>query len=73
MEMRCPVCQSPLQSHDDHVYCDHCQRRYQQLALCPDCSKPLDVLKACGAVDYFCSHGDGLISKRRVNLLYAPL
>ncbi|MCF1824449.1 zinc ribbon domain-containing protein, partial [Salmonella enterica subsp. enterica serovar Anatum] len=21
---------------------------------CPDCRQPLQVLKACGAVDYFC-------------------
>ncbi|MGQ7157144.1 YfgJ family double zinc ribbon protein, partial [Escherichia coli] len=25
------------------------------------------VLKACGAVDYFCQHGHGLISKKRVD------
>jgi hypothetical protein len=24
------------------------------------------VLKACGAVDYFCQQGHGLISKKRV-------
>jgi len=72
MEMLCPVCQSLLQAQDEGVYCDRCQRRYQQLAVCPDCGQPLDVLKACGAVDYFCSHGDGLISKRRIDLTLVP-
>jgi hypothetical protein len=32
----------------------------------PGVPKPLDVLKACGAVDYFCQQGHGLISKKRV-------
>lgn len=35
-------------------------------AVCPECHKPLQVLKACGAVDYFCQNGHGLISKKRV-------
>ena len=32
-------------------------------------AKPLEVLKACGAVDYFCQHGHGLISKKRVEFI----
>ncbi|PKH21821.1 hypothetical protein CIG19_14855 [Enterobacterales bacterium CwR94] len=35
---------------------------------CPDCDQPLEVLKACGAVDYFCAT-HGLISKKRVNFV----
>ncbi|MCZ5895738.1 zinc-ribbon domain-containing protein, partial [Escherichia coli] len=27
--------------------------------------------KACGAVDYFCQHGHGLISKKRVEFIIA--
>ncbi|AFD59430.1 hypothetical protein UMN798_2715 [Salmonella enterica subsp. enterica serovar Typhimurium str. 798] len=26
-------------------------------------------MKACGAVDYFCQNGHGLISKKRVNFV----
>ena len=29
---------------------------YEMKALCPDCHQPLQVLKACGAVDYFRQH-----------------
>ncbi|XNM86295.1 zinc-ribbon domain-containing protein [Escherichia coli] len=31
----------------------------------------VEVLKACGAVDYFCQHGHGLISKKRVESVLA--
>ncbi|MFP3107918.1 zinc-ribbon domain-containing protein, partial [Escherichia coli] len=35
------------------------------------CHQALQVLKACGAVDYFCQHGHGLISKKRVEFIIA--
>ena len=38
-------------------------------ARCPECHQPLQVLKACGAVDYFCQNGHGLISKKRVEFV----
>ncbi len=40
-----------------------CAKDFSLQALCPDCRQPLQVLKACGAVDYFCQNGHGLISK----------
>lgn len=73
MDEKCPVCQQPLQRQDNAFYCASCQGRFQQQALCPDCDKPLEVLIACGAVDYFCPHGDGMISKKRVVPRYVPL
>ncbi|MDM3143237.1 zinc ribbon domain-containing protein, partial [Citrobacter sp. Cf120] len=39
---------------------------WQHYPRCPECHLPLQVLKACGAVDYFCQNGHGLISKKRV-------
>ncbi|WP_043648339.1 YfgJ family double zinc ribbon protein [Chitinilyticum litopenaei] len=33
---------------------------------CPDCGKPLDVMKACGATQYFCPHCNELKSGKRV-------
>lgn len=33
---------------------------------CPDCGKPLDVMKACGATQYFCPHCNSLKSGTRV-------
>lgn len=71
MSPSCPVCQHPLTAMAEQFYCDRCQRAIPAIACCPDCQKPLQVLKACGAVDYFCQHGHGLISKRRLLLLPA--
>ncbi|MCI2073925.1 MAG: zinc ribbon domain-containing protein, partial [Serratia liquefaciens] len=39
---------------------------------CPECRQPLQELKACGAVDYLCQNGHGLISKKRVLFSYTP-
>lgn len=66
MEEWCPVCRHELTRQGDEYYCESCHNRFRQQILCPDCGKPLEVLTACGAVDYFCPHGDGLISKKRV-------
>ena len=69
MTSPCPSCQQPL-THDVQGFdCAHCGQHFAHLALCPDCHQPLQVLKACGAVDYFCQHGDGLISKKRVKFV----
>ncbi|TKI06735.1 zinc ribbon domain-containing protein [Martelella alba] len=67
MEERCPVCQHVLSRHGETFHCAFCHRRFLRQALCPDCGRPLEKLIACGAVDYFCPHGDGLISKKRVS------
>ncbi|KTR91288.1 MULTISPECIES: zinc ribbon domain-containing protein [Pantoea] len=66
----CPHCQQPLTYSEQRFDCPHCQRHFTALACCPDCQQPLQVLKACGAIDYFCTHGHGLISSRRVH--YRP-
>lgn len=73
MTALCPVCAGPLRADEENLLCEHCQRRFQARAICPDCGQPLDVLKACGAVDYFCPRGDGLISKKRVDWRYVAL
>ncbi|MDR3428366.1 MULTISPECIES: zinc-ribbon domain-containing protein [Silvimonas] len=41
--------------------------------LCPDCGKPLEVLIACGARDYFCNSCNELKSKTRVREANAAL
>ncbi len=71
MNLQCPTCQSPMELIGTHAHCATCQHDYALEALCPDCQQPLDVLKACGAVDYFCQHGHGLISKKRVDFRVA--
>lgn len=71
MPLLCPHCQHPLSLDDATFHCTQCQRNFAKQAICPDCKQPLQVLKACGSVDYFCTNGDGLISTSRV--LFTPL
>lgn len=53
MDALCPVCQKAMTEVSGHFHCETCHGNYQQQAECPDCAQPLQVLKACGAVDYF--------------------
>lgn len=69
MNQLCPHCQQPLSASENGFHCQHCASDYARQALCPDCHQPLQVLKACGAVDYFCQNAHGLISKKRVQFV----
>lgn len=71
MSIICPGCHAELEPQNGAVHCESCQKDFQLEARCPECHQPLEVLKACGAVDYFCQHGHGLISKKRVE--YVPV
>lgn len=62
----CHSCGHELSETEQGFRCAGCGAGYAREALCPECRRPLQVLKACGAVDYFCRHGHGLISKKRV-------
>lgn len=73
MEALCPQCGQPMRWVNGHYHCEGCNSSYQQFAHCPDCGQPLQALKACGAVDYLCQNGHGLISKKRVRFSYQPL
>lgn len=66
MNELCPFCQNELSAEEADFRCVHCDRTFSLQPVCPDCAKPLQVLKGCGSVDYFCAGGDGLISKKRV-------
>ncbi|WP_020078182.1 zinc ribbon domain-containing protein [Klebsiella aerogenes] len=69
MELNCPICHARLEAQGNGAQCTHCEQDFALEARCPDCHQPLEVLKACGAVDYFCQHGHGLISKKRVEFV----
>lgn len=66
MTFFCTTCQQPLRLTEQGFICEHCGARYEKQPICPDCHQPVQVLKACGAVDYFCQHGHGLLSRKRV-------
>lgn len=69
MSITCPDCHAELTPHNGIAHCESCNKDVQLEARCPECHKPLQVLKACGAVDYFCQNGHGLISKKRVEFV----
>lgn len=69
MELLCPKCQHLLELDGAQAHCPSCGNDVEPLACCPDCHQPLQVLKACGAVDYFCQNGHGLISRKRVEFI----
>lgn len=69
MSVNCPICQNELAPTATGVHCECCHQDFKLEARCPDCQQPLEVLKACGAVDYFCRNGHGLISKKRVEFI----
>ncbi|AKK39936.1 hypothetical protein GA254_10230 [Escherichia coli] len=71
MELNCPICQNSLERNGETAHCATCDKDFTVQAICPECHQPLQVLKACGAVDYFCQHGHGLISKKRVEFVIA--
>ncbi|HHG8771737.1 TPA: zinc ribbon domain-containing protein [Raoultella planticola] len=66
MELNCPICDKTLSVTERGAHCESCNMDFTLEARCPECRRPLEVLKACGAVDYFCQNGHGLISKKRV-------
>lgn len=67
MQLNCPTCHGELELAGTMAHCATCNKDMEVNAACPECHQPLEVLKACGAVDYFCQHGHGLISKNESN------
>ena len=66
---QCPQCQlelAPLEKHPHGGHCASCGVNYHGVAYCPSCDQPVEVLKACGAVDYFCPGCNQLQSKRQI-------
>ncbi|MBJ7223885.1 MULTISPECIES: zinc ribbon domain-containing protein [unclassified Brenneria] len=74
MEAICPQCHHAMTWQNGDVFgCPHCRQRYRRAAYCPECRHELQTLKACGALDYFCQQGHGLISSKRVIFDYLPV
>lgn len=63
-DWKCPDCSAPLLRHGRKVQCVTCERSWTELILCPQCESELELLKACGAIDYFCPRCKMLQSKR---------
>ncbi|MDF7681573.1 zinc ribbon domain-containing protein [Enterobacteriaceae bacterium ESL0689] len=65
MKLFCPLCHATLQPHGHQAHCCHCDKTFAIQPCCPECHQPLEVLAACGAVNYFCNNGHGLLSKKQ--------
>ncbi|WP_432453881.1 MULTISPECIES: zinc ribbon domain-containing protein [unclassified Agarivorans] len=63
-EIACPECDGELIPEHEHWLCVACHHRYLQRVHCDKCDAELEILKACGAVDYFCKHCNELKSKK---------
>lgn len=57
MEFICPTCHASLEVQGQQTHCAHCDKTFTLEPRCPECHKPLEVLTACGAVDFFCQNG----------------
>lgn len=72
MDIHCPDCQTILEQDGLQGHCPACGHHFTLAPHCPECHQSLEVLKACGAVDYFCQHGHGMISRKRVEFVPQP-
>ncbi|MFV0576915.1 MAG: zinc-ribbon domain-containing protein [Vibrio sp.] len=61
------------QNGKDTYQCTECQESFIEYVPCPDCEAEMDVMKACGAVNYFCPKCNELKSKSRAVAQYRPL
>ena len=62
----CPACRGSLSRVGRAWICQPCSQSWRERATCPSCAAELEVLKACGAVDYFCPVCNSLQSRREV-------
>lgn len=69
MSIACPTCHTELEPQNGVAYCEHCHKDIALEAAARSAISHSRVLKACGAVDYFCQNGHGLISKKRVEFV----
>jgi len=64
MQLLCTDCQSELQrSGELKRYCLNCDSDFIVYVDCAECHQPLQRLKACGAVNYWCEQCNELKSK----------
>lgn len=68
MSMTCPDCHAELEPQNGVAHCENCRKDIPLEARCPGVISHSGV-KTCGAVDYFCQNGHGLISKKRVEFV----
>ena len=64
MQLSCPECQTELTHNGESKrHCEHCHADFILNISCPQCEQPLQRLKACGAVSFWCDECNELKSK----------
>lgn len=69
MEFDCPVCHAQLAVQGNSAHCAHCAKEYVVEARCPDCHKPLEVLKSLRRGRLFLSEWPRADFKKRVEFV----
>ncbi|MEJ6079057.1 zinc ribbon domain-containing protein [Vibrio sp. 1-Bac 57] len=64
MQLSCPDCESELANSGElKRHCPSCNSDFVVNVCCRECGQPLQRLKACGAVSFWCDHCNELKSK----------
>lgn len=72
-DLACPSCQQTMAYQGKFVYrCDDCEQTYHAEVHCQQCGDRLALLKACGAVDFFCNQCNEMKSKSSADYRLAP-
>ncbi|WP_108651724.1 zinc ribbon domain-containing protein [Dongshaea marina] len=72
-QLTCPACQHPgIGIRSETPSCQHCGQAFLLQTNCPECQQPLERLKACGAVDFFCNQCRKMVSKQQVSYQLLP-
>ncbi|MFO6424903.1 zinc ribbon domain-containing protein [Motilimonas sp. KMU-193] len=62
--LACPSCNEQMNYLGKFTYhCEKCDKTYQAQVHCDKCGERLELLKACGAVDFFCNSCNEMKSK----------
>lgn len=71
MSITCPDCHAALEPQTVSRTATAAIKIFPSKRAALTAISRFQVLKACGAVDYFCQNGHGLISKKRVEFVRA--
>ncbi|WP_313655540.1 zinc-ribbon domain-containing protein [Pantoea sp.] len=55
-----------MSPRDGELFCPCCGAHFPAQPCCPTCHAPLEVSRACGAMDAFCRNRHGLNSRSRL-------
>jgi hypothetical protein len=68
----CPICNNEMGKNNrtGEYFCETCNQIYVKRATCNKCGKEVELLSACGALQFFCNTCNELKSKNSVNFFF---